>query len=115
MLLDHGSSTPKIRVIESEILDRVARVFGIENWPVAAIKAYVGHSLAPASGEQLICTLGMFRYGWVPGIKTIERVREDVVAERLDIRLEDLVRRDGHFDFVFLFSKGYGGHNATAT
>src|SRR5690625_7587828 len=87
----------------------------IENWPVAAIKAYVGHSLAPASGEQLICTLGMFRYGWVPGIKTIDRVADDVVAERLDIPLADLDRRDDPIEVAFLNSKGFGGNNATAS
>ncbi len=115
MVQAHGSSTPQNRVSESEIFDRVARVFGIENWPVAAIKAYVGHSLAPASGEQLICTLGMFRYGWVPGIKTIDRVADDVVAERLDIPLADLDRRDDPIEVAFLNSKGFGGNNATAS
>ncbi|MGV8514903.1 hypothetical protein ACV35E_33025, partial [Pseudomonas aeruginosa] len=44
----HGSSTPANRVTESEILDRVASAFGIDGWPVTAVKAYVGHSLATA-------------------------------------------------------------------
>jgi acetoacetyl-[acyl-carrier protein] synthase len=43
----HGSSTPANRVTESEILDRVAAAFGIADWPVAAVKAFVGHSRPP--------------------------------------------------------------------
>ncbi|MBW0876262.1 beta-ketoacyl synthase, partial [Escherichia coli] len=58
----HGSSTPANRVTESEILDRVASAFGIDGWPVTAVKAYVGHSLATASADQLISALGTFKY-----------------------------------------------------
>ncbi|HSH48770.1 MAG TPA: beta-ketoacyl synthase, partial [Halomonas sp.] len=35
----HGTSTPKNRVTESHVFDRVARAHGIERWPVVAIKA----------------------------------------------------------------------------
>lgn len=111
----HGSSTPANRVTESEIFDRLAAVFGIENWPVAAVKAYVGHSLAPASADQLISTLGVFKYGIIPGIKTIARVAEDVHAKRLHIPLADLDCRERAMDVAFLNSKGFGGNNATAT
>ena len=51
-----------------------AKTFGIERWPVAAIKAYLGHSLATASGDQLAATLGAWQYGVLPGIHTIEHV-----------------------------------------
>ncbi|MDQ2077298.1 beta-ketoacyl synthase [Marinimicrobium sp. ABcell2] len=115
MVQAHGSSTPQNRVSESEIFDRVARVFGIENWPVSAVKAFVGHSLSPASGEQLITSLGVFKHGWIPGIKTIDRVADDVLGERLQIPLADLDRRDNPLDVVFLNSKGFGGNNATAS
>lgn len=111
----HGSSTPQNRVTESEIFHRVAEVFGITEWPVAAVKAYVGHSLSAASGEQLINSLGVFKYGFVPGIKTIDRVADDVFAERLRIPLKDLDRRDKPLDVAFLNSKGFGGNNATAS
>ncbi|WP_347330320.1 beta-ketoacyl synthase [Marinimicrobium locisalis] len=111
----HGSSTPQNRVTESEIFHRVAEVFGITDWPVTAVKAYVGHSLSAASGEQLINTLGVFKYGFVPGIKTIDRVADDVFAERLRIPLTDLDRRDKPLDVAFLNSKGFGGNNATAS
>lgn len=115
MIQAHGSSTPQNRVTESLIFDQVARVFGIENWPVAAIKAYVGHSLAAASGEQVIASLGMFSYGIIPGIKTIDKVAADVHAERLQISNRDQIRDPKSLDIAFINSKGFGGNNATAS
>lgn len=111
----HGSSTPQNRVTESQIFDRVARVFGIEDWPVVAVKAYVGHSLSAASGEQLINSLGVFKYGLIPGIKTIDKVADDVYAERLQISTQDVERDPASLDVAFLNSKGFGGNNATAS
>ena len=114
MVQAHGSSTPQNRVTESQIFDQVAKVFDIKQWPVSAVKAYVGHSLSPASGEQLITSLGIFKYGMVPGIKTVDKVADDVFAERLQFPLQDLDRRDQPLDVIFLNSKGFGGNNATA-
>ena len=110
----HGSSTPQNRVTESLILDTVATCFGITNWPVAAVKAYVGHPLAPASGDQLMSSLGVFHYGIIPGIKTIDKVADDVHAARLRISTTDTVEPAGARDVCFLNSKGFGGNNATA-
>lgn len=114
MVQAHGSSTPQNRVTESQIFDQIARIFNIEQWPVAAVKAYVGHSLSPASGEQLITSLGIFKYGIVPGIKTIDRVADDVFTERLQFSVQDMNRSENPFDVIFLNSKGFGGNNATA-
>jgi acetoacetyl-[acyl-carrier protein] synthase len=114
MIQAHGSSTPQNRVTESQIFDQVARLFGIEHWPVAAIKAYVGHSLSAASGEQLINSLGIFKYGLIPGIKTIDKVADDVFAERLAFSTTDMDRAQAPIDVAFLNSKGFGGNNATA-
>lgn len=110
----HGSSTPANRVTESQLLDRVAEAFDIRHWPVAAVKSYVGHSLAPASGDQLISALGSFRYGIIPGIKTIDAVADDVFQERLDIPLSDRATGSEALDLCFLNSKGFGGNNASA-
>ncbi len=110
----HGSSTPQNRVTESQIFDRVAQVFGIDAWPVSAVKAYVGHSLSAASGEQLIASLGVFKYGIIPGIKTIDKVADDVFADRLQISTRDVVVSQP-LDVAFLNSKGFGGNNATAS
>jgi len=108
----HGSSTPQNRITESMIFDKVANGFGIEKWPVAAVKAFVGHPLGPASGDQLSNTLGIFADGIIPGIKTADKAADDVVDERLDICYQD---RKADIDVVFLNSKGFGGNNATAT
>ena len=110
----HGSSTPQNRVTESLILDKVATSFGITGWPVAAVKAYVGHPLAPASGDQLMSSLGVFHDGIIPGIKTIDKVADDVHATRLRISNRDIVEPVGTRDVSFLNSKGFGGNNATA-
>ena len=108
----HGSSTPQNRVTESIILDKVAEAFEIENWPLCAIKSYVGHSLATASGDQLISTLGVFKYGILPGIKTIDEVADDVANDRLSISTNDT--KLDQPQVAFLNSKGFGGNNATA-
>jgi len=111
MVHAHGSSTPANRTSESELFDRVAGAFGIEQWPVSAVKAYVGHSIGPASGDQLISALGTFAYGIVPGIKTIDCVADDVSQRHLAISTTDVQRND--LDVAFINSKGFGGNNAT--
>lgn len=108
----HGSSTPQNRITESMIFDKVAAGFGIENWPVTAIKAYVGHPLGPASGDQLANTLGSFAHNIIPSIHTIDEVADDVIDQRLEILLED---KKANMDVAFLNSKGFGGNNATAS
>lgn len=107
----HGSSTPANRVTESELLNRVASAFAIDSWPVAAVKAYVGHSLATASGDQVISALGTFKYGIIPGIKTIDAVAPDVHQQHLSISKVD--RPDQRMDVCFINSKGFGGNNAS--
>lgn len=111
----HGSSTPQNRVTESHILNEVAKTFGIESWPVSAIKSYLGHSIATAGGDQLNTSLGVWQYGLIPGIKTIDHVADDVFNSNLNIGSEDIeVGADG-MDVAFLNAKGFGGNNATVT
>ena len=107
----HGSSTPLNRITESMIFDKVASNFGIKNWPVTAVKAFVGHSIGPASGDQLTNALGTFAEGMISGIKTVDAVADDVHQDRLDIVLQD---KPANLDIAFLNSKGFGGNNATA-
>lgn len=111
----HGSSTPQNRVTESAIFDRLAGAFGIESWPVCAVKAYLGHTVAAASGDQLITSLGIFDKGILPGITTIEQLADDVHHAHLDIALEHRERDPESLDVAFLNSKGFGGNNATAS
>jgi len=109
----HGSSTPANRVTESDLFDRVGEAFGISDWPVTAVKSYVGHSIGPASGDQLISALGSFKYNLVPGIKTIDSIAEDVHQKNLNIPLVDLDVSGQGLDVAFINSKGFGGNNAT--
>lgn len=111
----HGSSTPQNRITESKIFNDVAQAFGIESWPIAAVKSYVGHSLGPASGDQLVSSLGIFERGILPGIKTIDSVAEDVHGERLSISKTDTELGKEGAKIAFLNSKGFGGNNASAT
>jgi acetoacetyl-[acyl-carrier protein] synthase len=111
----HGTGTPQNRTTESQILSGVAKAFGIEDWPVAAIKCFVGHTMAAAGGDQLASTLGVFAHGTLPGITTIEEVAADVVQERLRFSPSPLQRSATDWDASFLNAKGFGGNNATAT
>lgn len=113
-VLAHGSSTPQNRVTESQIFDQVAEAFDIQDWPVAAVKAYLGHTIAPASGDQLAAALGSFEYGIVPGIPTIDAVADDVHQDRLNLGPEHQTRDEKKLDVAILNSKGFGGNNASA-
>ena len=81
----HGTGTPQNRVTESAILDKAAKVFGIESWPVVAVKSYLGHSIAAAGADQLITALGVWSEGILPGINTIDKPADDVACEHLQI------------------------------
>ena len=113
-VLAHGSSTPQNRVTESQIFDQVAEAFAIEDWPVLAVKAYVGHTIAPASGDQLAVALGAFQYGILPGIKTIDQVAPDVHQRYLKIGPEHQQVAPEDLEVAILNSKGFGGNNASA-
>jgi len=111
-ILAHGSSTPQNRVSESLIYDRIATSFNITNWPVAASKAFVGHTLASASGDQMAMALGIFSDNIMPGVTTIDKVADDVHSNRLNIATDHWQCDD--MDIAFINSKGFGGNNATA-
>jgi len=111
-ILAHGSSTPQNRVTESLIYDRIATSFDINNWPVAAPKAFVGHTIGPASGDQMAMALGIFSDNIMPGVTTIDKVADDVHSDRLNIATDHW--HCGDMDVAFINSKGFGGNNATA-
>ncbi len=110
----HGTGTPQNRVTESHILNEAAREFGIEAWPVVAVKAYLGHSIGCAGGDQLVNTLGIWQYGQLPGIATIDHVADDVHASHLDISPAHRAL-EGEASYALINAKGFGGNNATAT
>lgn len=109
----HGTGTPQNRVTESSILNEVAKHFGIQKWSVSAIKSYVGHSMGAAAGDQLIASLGVWQYGIIPGIKTIDHIADDVHQSHLNI-LQDHLDVGDRMQACILNSKGFGGNNASA-
>jgi acetoacetyl-[acyl-carrier protein] synthase len=110
----HGTGTPQNRITESHIFDEMAKNFGINNWPVAAIKSYIGHSLACASGDQIISSLGVWNDGIIPGIHSIDKIADDVHSDNLDFLLQHKEVDPESIDVSFINSKGFGGNNATA-
>ena len=110
----HGTGTPQNRVSESHIFNELAKTFQLEKWPVAAIKAYLGHSLATAAGDKLAASLGAWAHGIIPGVTTIDRVADDVHHSHLDILLENKTFDPLQMDATLINAKGFGGNNATA-
>lgn len=112
----HGTGTPQNRTTESHILNEVAKTFAIKKWPVTAIKSYVGHSVSAAGGDQLIAALGVWKYGWIPGVKTIDHIAGDVYQSNLNILTDHYFAGEQGLDMqgVILNSKGFGGNNASA-
>jgi len=113
MVQSHGTGTPQNRVTESTILSRVAQAFGVEAWPVGAIKSFIGHSLGAAAGDQLSAMLGVWETGVLPGINTIGAIADDVATERLMFPLQTETCEQPAY--ALINSKGFGGNNATAT
>lgn len=111
----HGTGTLQNRQTESHILSETAKTFGIQNWPVAAIKSYIGHSLASSAGDQLAASLGVWSDGFIPGIKTVDEIADDVSVENLDFLLQHKEVGAQGIDAVILNSKGFGGNNASAS
>jgi acetoacetyl-[acyl-carrier protein] synthase len=109
----HGTGTPQNRVTESHIFDSLATTFGIDNWLVGAVKSYLGHSMAPAGGDQLSAILGAWQDAVVPGITSIDHIAEDVHHSRLNLAMQHTHIDPLAFPGAFVNSKGFGGNNAT--
>jgi acetoacetyl-[acyl-carrier protein] synthase len=115
MVQAHGTGTPQNRSSESAILSRAAQAFGIEDWPVAALKCYLGHSLGSASGDQVSATLGIWQHGWIPGITTIDGIADDVAQQGLAFSTAHRQVDPDALHYAIVNSKGFGGNNASAT
>ena len=110
----HGTGTPQNRVTESHILNELARINGIDKWLVSAAKAYVGHTMAAAGGDQLASAMGAWEHGWVPGITTIDHIAEDVYDSNLHLPMQHVEIDPAAMPGALINSKGFGGNNATA-
>lgn len=110
----HGTSTPQNRVTESHILNEIAKVHGIDQWTIAAVKSYLGHPLAVSAADQLMSSLGVWQYGLIPGITTVDKLADDIHDSNLRFILEHLDTGTQGMDAVLMNAKGFGGNNATA-
>ena len=112
----HGTGTPQNRLTESHILSQVAKTFKVDNWPITAVKSYVGHSVSTSAGDQMVSTLGVFNHGIIPGILSINGViADDVTRDRLDFLTEHRDMGRENLDATIINSKGFGGNNASAS
>jgi len=110
----HGTSTPQNRVTESHVINETARAFDIPAWTVSAVKAFLGHSQGTAGGDQLFASLGVWKYGIVPGLTTTAEIAEDVHSSNLNFPLSHLKTGSTGMDSVLINAKGFGGNNASA-
>ncbi|WP_432471898.1 beta-ketoacyl synthase [Amphritea sp. HPY] len=110
----HGTSTPQNRVTESHVINETAKAFGINDWKVAALKCYLGHSQGTAGGDQLNLSLGIWQYGYIPGIATTPEFADDIHASNLHLSNQHMEVGTTGMDSVILNSKGFGGNNASA-
>lgn len=109
----HGTSTPQNRVTESHIINEIAKVNGIDQWTVAAVKCYLGHSLGVSAGDQLMASLGTWKYGLIPGIVTTDHLADDIHNSNLRFILDHEEVGATGMDAVLMNAKGFGGNNAT--
>ena len=109
----HGTGTPQNRVTESHILNEMAKNFGINSWLTGAVKCYLGHSMAPAGGDQLSAILGTWVDGWFLGINTIDHIADDVYDSNLNLPFNHVEVDPSSLPVGFVNSKGFGGNNAT--
>ncbi|HEX4869819.1 MAG TPA: beta-ketoacyl synthase [Moraxellaceae bacterium] len=110
----HGTGTPQNRVTESHVFDTIADAFGIDDWLVASVKCYVGHSLGAAAGDQVMAALGAWAGGWIPGIFTLDAVAPDVHRRHLRFSQGHVACGPRDMAACLVNSKGFGGNNATA-
>lgn len=111
----HGTGTLQNRQTESHILNKIAETFGIQGWPIAAVKSYIGHSLASSSGDQLAASMGVWAEGIIPGILTVDEIADDVAHGSIDFLLQHREVGREAMDAVIINSKGFGGNNASAS
>jgi acetoacetyl-[acyl-carrier protein] synthase len=111
----HGTGTLQNRQTESHIISEIAKTFSIEKWPIAAIKSYIGHSLASSAGDQLAASLGVWADGFIPGILSVDEIADDVSTDNVDFLLQHKEVGAEGMDATILNSKGFGGNNASAS
>lgn len=113
LVIAHGTGTLQNRSTESDVFSKVASSLNLSNLYVTGIKGYIGHSMGPAGGDELLTAIGIWNKGIIPGLKTTPALAEDVSTESLNFCLDHTEIDPNNLDVVFLNAKGFGGNNAT--
>ena len=113
LVIAHGTGTLQNRSTESDVFSKVASSLNMNNLHVTGIKGYIGHSMGPAGGDELLTAIGIWNKGIIPGLKTTPALADDVNTESLNFCLDHTEIDPKNLDVVFLNAKGFGGNNAT--
>ena len=113
IVIAHGTGTFQNRSTESDVLNRVAKSFELENWKVTALKGMLGHTMGPAAGDELMTAIGIWNHGLVPGINTTKKLADDVLSDNLDFCLKSKEVDVKKIDAIYLNAKGFGGNNGS--
>ena len=114
-VIAHGTGTFQNRSTESDVLSKCATSLDIKNLKVTGLKGYLGHTMGPAGGDQLACSLGIFNQGIIPGLNSTPLLADDVVRENLNFCMTNEEINIDDLDAFFLNAKGFGGNNATTS
>ena len=114
-VIAHGTGTFQNRSTESDVLSRCATSLEIKNLKVTGLKGYLGHTMGPAGGDQLACSLGIFDRGIIPGLNSTPKLADDVITNNLNFCMENEEIDTSELDAFFLNAKGFGGNNATTS
>ena len=114
-VIAHGTGTFQNRSTESDVLSKCATSLEMKNLKVTGLKGYLGHTMGPAGGDQLACSLGIFDRGIIPGLNSTPKLADDVVTNNLNFCMENEEIDTSDLDAFFLNAKGFGGNNATTS
>ena len=114
-VIAHGTGTFQNRSTESDVLSKCATSLEMKNLKVTGLKGYLGHTMGPAGGDQLACSLGIFDRGIIPGLNSTPKLADDVITNNLHFCMENEEINTSDLDAFFLNAKGFGGNNATAS
>ena len=114
-VIAHGTGTFQNRSTESDVLSKCATSLEMKNLKVTGLKGYLGHTMGPAGGDQLACSLGIFDRGIIPGLISTPKLADDVITNNLNFCMENEEIDTSDLDAFFLNAKGFGGNNATAS
>ena len=114
-VIAHGTGTFQNRSTESDVLSKCATSLKMKNLKVTGLKGYLGHTMGPAGGDQLACSLGIFDRGIIPGLNSTPKLADDVITNNLNFCMENEEIDTSDLEAFFLNAKGFGGNNATTS